>query len=108
MLPPISALQYGDVLGHGLPEELLGDPVEGGLDVLPLEGRGLLVGGQVGPREPVLDLLHGDLPLGRLVCLVPEHEEGEVVRVLGVRLNQEVLPPQVQVFKTLRISDVVD
>ena len=42
------------------------------------------------------------------INLVPQHDEGEVLRVMWARLNQEFVPPAVKCFERLRTVHVVD
>ena len=42
------------------------------------------------------------------INLVPQHDEGEVLRVMWARLNQELVPPAVECLKGLGAVDVVD
>lgn len=43
-----------------------------------------------------------------LIRLISEDKEGEIFRILGVGLSEEVLPPKGQVLKAASISDVID
>merc|ERR1719443_766002 len=90
------------LLLQGLPCDVL----EGGLNVYRALGTGLVV------RDVVLRLaprggsccLH--LPLVLEVGLVPDYNEGEVLRVARARLDQKLVPPTLEGFEGLRSREV--
>lgn len=82
---------------------------EGHLHLGGVLGRGLEVRDGFGALglAPLGDLGLGHAALRLLVDLVSDHHEGEVVRVAGVRLGEELLPPAVQLLEGLLRGDVV-
>ena len=51
---------------------------------------------------PELGLALADLPLGLLVALVPDYDEGEVLRVLDASLLDELLLPVLHAVEALK------
>lgn len=82
-------------------EGVLGDGLEGLLDIDGLLGRGLEEGDVALRVAPGLEALGGDDALVLEIDLVADDDEGEVVGVVGGRLDEELISPAVEVLKGL-------
>lgn len=80
---------------------LLGDSLEGLLDVDGLLGRGLEVGDVSLGRAPRVGTLGRNDASVFHIDLVTQNDEGEVLRITGSGLDEELLTPAVQVLESL-------
>ena len=88
---------------------ILGNCLERLLDVDGLLCRGLKVWNVALGLAPGHCAFLGDLPLVLLhIDLVPQHDEGEVLRIPWAGLDEELVPPTVQGLKRLGAVDVVN
>ena len=61
----------------------------------------------VGPRSPLL-LIHGSLPIGILIILVPDEEKNRLQRDLISILSQDCLPHLLHIVKRTLSRNVID
>ena len=87
---------------------LLGDSLEGLLDVDGFLGRGLEVGDVALGRAPRVGTLRRNDTSVLHIDLVTQNDEGEVFRVTGSSLDEELLAPAVQVLESLGNVNVED
>ena len=89
-------------------EQSLSDTIEGILDAFTVDRCRFLVRDLSLRSTPLHNLTRLDLPFTLQVLLVPEDEEGEILRVLGHALFKEVIAPGLQVLEAFEISYVTD
>jgi hypothetical protein len=89
------------VLIRVLSQSILGNGLESLLHVDGLLGRGLEVGDVALGLAPGEGTLLGHNTLVLQINLVTQDDEGEVVRITGPSLDEELIPPAVQVLECL-------